>query len=65
MQELAILLICYFLAVEIYCGLWVADWIKDRKKAKDEAFRRLIRKDIEARLDIKRNRLKLWKSVKK
>lgn len=65
MQELAIALICYFLAVEVYCAMWIADYIKDKKKRKDEAFRRLIRWDIEQKLDIKRNRIKLWKSVKK
>lgn len=65
MQELAIALICYFVSVEIYCGLWVADYVKAKKKAKDDAYRRLCRMDIEARLNIKRNRLKLWRSVKK
>lgn len=65
MQELAIALICYLLAIEVYCGIWLADYIKAKKKAKDEAFRRLCRRNIEARLDIKRNRMKLWKSVKK
>ena len=65
MQELGILLICYFLAVEIYCGMWIADYIKGKKKAKNEAFRRLCRKDIETRLDIKRNREKLWRTVRK
>lgn len=65
MQELGILLICYFLAVEAYCGMWIADYIKDKKKRKKEAYRRLIRWDIEQKLDIKRNRVRLWKSVKK
>ena len=65
MQELAIVLICYFVAIEIYCALWLVDYIKGKKKAKDEAFRKLCRRDIEARLDIKRNRIKLWRSIKK
>ena len=65
MYELAILLICYFSAVEIYCAMWIADYIKDKKKRKDEAFRRLCRKDIEARLSVKRNREKLWRTVRK
>ena len=65
MQELGILLICYFLAVEAYCAMWIADYVKAKKKRKDEAYRRLCRRDIEIRLDIKRNREKLWKNVRK
>ena len=65
MQELAVLLICYFIAVEAYCTIWIADYIKTKKKRKDEAFRRLCRRDIEARLDVKRNRENLWKVIRK
>lgn len=65
MQELAIILICYYLGVEIYCGVRIVSYIKNRRKAKNEAYRRLCRRDIEARLDIKRNREKLWKTVRK
>ena len=57
--------IAFSLAVLGYCGIWLADFIKCKKKAKDEAFRRLCRKDIETRLDIKRNRIEFWKTVKK
>ena len=65
MQELAIFLICFLLAVEAYCGMWFVEYFKDKKKAKEEAFRRLCRKDIEARLSVKRNREKLWRTVHK